>query len=63
MLTDYAALTDAQVRGYLERLGIHPAEGKLPEPDLQLLNRLPDPARKSGDSSCSAQRQYHSPER
>lgn len=40
MLTDYAALTEAQVRGYLKRLGICPAEGKLPDPDLGLLNQL-----------------------
>ncbi|MDY4970762.1 MAG: arylamine N-acetyltransferase [Lachnospiraceae bacterium] len=40
MLTDYAALTNAQVRGYLERLGICPGEGELPEPDLVFLNRL-----------------------
>lgn len=40
MLTNYAALTDAQVRGYLERLGICPEKGKLPEPDLAFLNRL-----------------------
>ncbi|MGN0293261.1 MAG: arylamine N-acetyltransferase [Lachnospiraceae bacterium] len=40
MLTEYAVLTDAQVRGYLERLEISLEEGKLPYPDPAFLNRL-----------------------
>ena len=40
MMTGYTTLTDAQARGYLERLGIFPAEGAMPEPDLSFLNRL-----------------------